>query len=73
MEPRFGHDFGRVEFHADQQAGESAQALEARAYTVGADVVFAPGQYAPGSPSTNALLAHELAHVEVSAEVDGDG
>ncbi len=63
MEPRFGHDFGKVRVHADRQAGESAQALDARAYTVGTNVVFAPGQYAPGSPSTNALLAHELAHV----------
>ena len=63
MEPRFGHDFGKVRIHADRQAGESAQAIDARAYTVGPDVVFGPGQYAPGSPSTNALLAHELAHV----------
>ena len=63
MEPRFGHDFGKVRVHADRQAGESAQAIDARAYTVGTDVVFAPGQYAPGSPSTNALLAHEFAHV----------
>ena len=63
MEARFGHDFGKVRVHADRQAGESAQALDARAYTVGTNVIFAPGQYAPGSPSTNALLAHELAHV----------
>lgn len=63
MEPRFGHDFGKVRVHADRQAGESAQAIDARAYTVGSDVVFGPGQYAPGSPPTNALLAHELAHV----------
>jgi len=63
MEPRFGHDFSKVRVHADRQAGESAQAIDARAYTAGPDVVFGPGQYAPGSPSTNALLAHELAHV----------
>ena len=63
MEPRFGHDFGKVRVHANPQAGESAQALDARAYTAGTNVVFAPGQYVPGSPSTNALLAHELAHV----------
>ena len=72
MEPRFGHDFGKVRVHADQQAGESAQALDARAYTVGPDVVFAPGQYAPGSPSTNALLAHELAHVVQQSAAPAD-
>jgi hypothetical protein len=58
--------------HADRQAGESAQAFDAQAYTVGTNVVFAPGQYAPGSPSTNALLAHELAHVvqQSAAQMD---
>jgi hypothetical protein len=72
MQPRFGHDFGKVRVHADQQAGESAQALDARAYTVGPDVVFAPGQYAPGSPSTNALLMHELAHVVQQSAAPAD-
>jgi hypothetical protein len=63
MELRFGYDFSHVRVHADEPAGESAQALDARAYTVGRDVVFGRGQYAPGSPATDALLAHELAHV----------
>src|SRR6266850_914243 len=72
MEPRFGHDFGKVRVHADRQAGESAQAIDARAYTVGTDVVFGPGQYVPGSPSTNALLAHELAHVVQQSRAAGD-
>jgi hypothetical protein len=72
LEPRFGHDFGRVRIHADQQAGESAQALDARAYTVGPDVVFAPGEYAPGSSSTNALLVHELAHVVQQGPLPAD-
>lgn len=72
MEPRFGHDFSKVRVHADRQAGESAQALDARAYTVGTNVVFAPGQYVPGSPSTNALLAHELAHVVQQSAAPSD-
>ena len=63
MEPRFGHDFGRVRVHADEHAAESARAVNAMAYTVGNDVVFARGQYSPGLRSGQQLLAHELSHV----------
>jgi len=63
MEPRFGHDFSRVRVHADLQAAASASAVQARAYTVGSDLVFAAGQFAPATPSGRALLAHELTHV----------
>lgn len=63
MEPRLGHDFGRVRIHADPRAAESARAVDALAYTVGRDVVFAQGQYAPETPAGKRLLAHELAHV----------
>ena len=45
----------------------------AQAYTVGTNVVFAPGQYAPRSPSTNALLAHELAHVVQQSAAQTEG
>ena len=48
MERRFGHDFGTVRVHADDEAADSAQALGARAYTVGRDVVFGkPGSTPP--------------------------
>ena len=63
MESRFGHDFGRVRVHADGGAAASARAVQARAYTVGADIVFGTGQYAPGTSAGRHLLAHELAHV----------
>lgn len=63
MEPRFGQDFSRVRVHTDPLASESARAVNAQAYTVGEDLVFAPGQYAPETESGNALLAHELTHV----------
>src|SRR6185369_13207721 len=42
--PRFGQDFAGVRVHTDARAAESARALNARAYTVGRDVVFAQGQ-----------------------------
>jgi hypothetical protein len=63
MEPRFGHDFSRVRVHTDARAAESAEAVHATAYTVGRDVVFGAGQYAPQSEAGRRLLAHELAHV----------
>ena len=62
MEPRFGHDFSRVRVHADSRAEESARAVNARAYTVGHEVVFGAHQYRPHDSSSR-LLAHELAHV----------
>jgi hypothetical protein len=63
FEPRLGVDFGRVRIHTDARAAESAQAVGARAYTVGSDVVMGAGQFAPRTPAGQRLLAHELAHV----------
>lgn len=63
FEPRFGYDFSRVRLHTDSRAAESAQAVNALAYTVGNDVVFGGGHYSPGSSAGNRLLAHELTHV----------
>ncbi len=63
MEPRFGHDFGQVRVHTDARAAESAQGMRARAYTVGPDIIFGTGQYAPTTNEGQRLLAHELTHV----------
>lgn len=63
FEPRLGYDFGGVRVHADGEAAESARALHARAYTVGSNIVFGAGQYAPGTHEGKRLLAHELTHV----------
>lgn len=63
MEPRFDHDFSRVRVHTGARAAESAQAVHALAYTVGRDVVFGAGQYAPWTSAGQRLLAHELTHV----------
>ena len=63
MEPRFGHNFGQVRVHADTKAAESARAVDALAYTVGRNVVFGAGQYAPGTTEGRRILAHELTHV----------
>ena len=63
FEPGFGADFSSVRIHSDGKAGKSARDLNARAYTVGSDVVFAEGEYQPHTSEGKRLLAHELAHV----------
>jgi hypothetical protein len=63
MEARFGHDLSNVRIHTDDRAAESARSVDARAYTVGKDVVFAAGEYAPKKKEGKQLLAHELTHV----------
>ncbi len=63
MEPRFGHDFGRVRVHNDDSAARTNLALNARAYTVGEHILFGAGQYAPDTRTGKRILAHELCHV----------
>lgn len=63
MEPRFGRDFSDVRVHTDSRAAESARSVNALAYTVGRDMVFGEGRYAPGTREGKGLLAHELTHV----------
>lgn len=63
MESRFGYDFSGVRIHTDAKAAESAQAVNAKAYTVGNNVVFGKGNYSIGNSEGKALLAHELTHV----------
>src|ERR1043166_430673 len=63
FEQRFGHDFSEVRVHTDARAAESAEAVDALAYTVGRHIAFGSGQYAPGSSAARRLLAHELTHV----------
>lgn len=63
FEPRFGYDFSHVRVHTDTPATESAAAIKARAFTVGSDIAFGAGEYAPESAVGQKLLAHELTHV----------
>lgn len=63
MEPRFGHDFGRVQVHINSHASASARALNAHAYTVKNHIVFGANQYQPSTNAGRQLLAHELTHV----------
>jgi hypothetical protein len=69
MEPRFGYDFSQVRIHTNERAAQSAQAVNALAYTVGSNVVFGQGEYAPKTQEGKRLLAHELTHVVQQQEI----
>lgn len=62
MESSFNSDFSRVRVHTDAKAAETARMINAKAFTIGQDIVFGLGQYAPGKASGMRLLAHELVH-----------
>jgi hypothetical protein len=63
MESAYGADFSNVRIHTDAKAHELSNSLNARAFTIGSDIAFGSGEYNPGTPVGDALIAHELAHV----------
>jgi hypothetical protein len=63
MEGSFGRDFGSVRVHTDISAGLAAQAVTAKAFTVGNHIVFGKSRYSSGTREGQALVAHELVHV----------
>jgi hypothetical protein len=73
MEAGLGSDFSGVRIHDDGAAAASAQAVNAKAYTVGDEVVFNRGAYEPDTAEGRHTLAHELTHVvqQRSGPVDG--
>ena len=72
MESGYGHDFSDVRVHTGARAEESAQAVNALAYTVGQDVVFGPDQYSAETHEGRRLIAHELAHTIQQTSTSGD-
>jgi hypothetical protein len=62
-EVRLGQDFSHVRVHRDEAATQSAEAVQARAYTVGSHIVFARDEYQPRTPRGDRLILHELVHV----------
>lgn len=63
MGQRFGYDFSHVRVHSGTTAEQSARDVNANAYTVGHNIVFGAGRFAPGTYEGRRLLAHELTHV----------
>ncbi len=66
----FGVDFSQVRLHDDAHGAQLSQKLNARAFTVGEHIAFNAGEYQPGTPVGDALIAHELAHV-IQQKIDG--
>lgn len=73
MESAFGTSFSGVRVHTDGVATSASERLNARAFTVGRHVAFGAGEYRPGTPVGDALLAHELAHVVQQRQADSAG
>lgn len=63
MESAFSSNFAGVRVHTGPAAHDAALALGARALTAGTNILFRAGEYQPGTPGGDRLLAHELAHV----------
>jgi hypothetical protein len=63
FESRFGADFSAVRIHTDAQAADAARSINARAFTLGPNIAFAAGEYAPESATGQHIIAHELTHV----------
>jgi hypothetical protein len=63
MEPKLGADLSSVKIHTGSESAKAATDFGARAFTVGNDVHFNAGQFAPGTKEGDRLLAHELTHV----------
>jgi phage-related protein len=62
FEMKFQRDLSQVRIHPDSQAKINSVVPGARALTIGNDIYFSSGQYAPGSEAGLQLLAHELTH-----------
>lgn len=85
FETSLGADLTGVRLHTGSESAAAAEAVGAKAYTVGNDVHFGAGHYDPSSSEGLHLIAHEVAHtvqqagspptrqnkLEVSAPQDG--
>jgi hypothetical protein len=61
-ETALGTELDGVRLHTGPAAAAAADALDARAYTIGRHIHFGNSEFAPGTSSGDRLLAHELAH-----------
>jgi len=73
MERGFGVPLGDVRVHTDGESGELARQMQSTAFTLGSDIYFSRGSYAPSTARGQHLLAHELAHVAQQPSSAGSG
>jgi hypothetical protein len=63
MESKFGYDFGNVRIHTGEKAARTTMAVNAKAYTIGNNIVFSDREFQPHTDNGKKLLGHELVHV----------
>lgn len=63
FEQRFGYDLSQIRIHTGAQADVSAKMFNAKAFTIGKNIVFAKDEYSTSTLKGQNLLAHELTHV----------
>ena len=71
MEQRFGYDFSSVRVHTGAAAEQSAEDVNAYAYTVGHDIVLGAGRFGTETQEGRRVIAHELTHVLQQSGADG--
>lgn len=60
---KLGKDFKNVRIHTDETADKLSRTISARAFTIGSDIFFKNGVFAPGTSQGRETLIHELTHV----------
>jgi hypothetical protein len=69
----FGKDFSHVRIHTDDKADKLSRQINARAFTIGSDIFFKKGVFAPSSSRGRDTLLHELTHVVQQAGSKSSG
>lgn|GEM_PF-3563508 len=67
LESIFDMDFSKVRIHKNRQAANSVREIQARAYTVGRDIVIGENEYKPWNSEGQRLLVHEATHIAHAA------
>lgn len=62
MGNRMGADFNNVRIHTNSASHQATASIGARAFTHGANIYFASGEFNPHTQTGKHLLAHELTH-----------
>ena len=72
MEDTLGASLDGVRVHVGEESDNLNRSITAKAFTTGNDVFVRSDNWAPGSSSTQRLLAHELTHVVQQRSMPGD-
>ncbi len=71
--PHIGVNLQSVRVHTSDAADTAARSMHAEAFTIGGDIGFRRGRFAPETASGRGLLGHELTHVAQQAEGSNSG